>query len=78
MRRLMPLGFLLPRIVEAIAEVRQPVELTGGRLLGESIFPCSGAPRSRRVASNNPEKVIPLWAFVRSSRRRASVTIVVS
>jgi hypothetical protein len=27
-RRLMPLGFLSPRIIEAIAEGRQPVELT--------------------------------------------------
>jgi site-specific DNA recombinase len=27
-RRLIPLGFLAPRIVEAIAEGRQPVELT--------------------------------------------------
>ena len=28
MRRLIPLGFLAPRIVEAIAEGRQPVDLT--------------------------------------------------
>jgi site-specific DNA recombinase len=27
-RRLIPLGFLAPRIIEAIAEGRQPVELT--------------------------------------------------
>jgi len=27
-RRLIPLGFLSPRIIEAIAEGRQPVELT--------------------------------------------------
>jgi site-specific DNA recombinase len=27
-RRLIPLGFLSPRIVEAIAEGRQPVDLT--------------------------------------------------
>ena len=31
-RRLIPLGFLAPRIIEAIAEGRQPVELTAEAL----------------------------------------------
>jgi hypothetical protein len=48
-RRLIPLGFLSPRIVEAIAERRQPVDLTL-EALTRRIFRCPGARSTRRSA----------------------------
>jgi hypothetical protein len=60
-----------PRIIEAIADGRQPVELTVGSP-GELVFSCSGAPSSRRLVSNSSETSIPAWAFVRSNREGAN------
>jgi len=44
-------SFLLPTVVEGIAEDRQPVELTVKALTRQSISLCCGARRSMRWAS---------------------------
>jgi site-specific DNA recombinase len=57
-RRLIPLAFLSPAIVQAIAEGRQPADLTAA----PSIFPLTGASREQRLASSPPRRVgEPIW-----------------
>src|SRR5579864_5738915 len=48
-RRLIPLGFLSPRIVEAIVEGRQPPDLRVIALTRRIDLPCSGLRRNRRL-----------------------------
>jgi hypothetical protein len=66
-RRLIPLGFLSPRIVEAITEGRQPVELTVEALTRRIDLPLPGAHSSRPLVSNSLETLI-----LRSNREDAT------
>jgi hypothetical protein len=60
-RRLIPLGFLAPRIIEAIAEGRQPVKLTVEALTRRIDPPLLwSAQGSRRSVSNSVETLIPV------------------
>ena len=46
-RRLLPLAFLAPHIVEAILEGRQPVDLTAARLTGDIELPLDWGEQQR-------------------------------
>jgi site-specific DNA recombinase len=62
-RRLLRLAFLAPDIVEAIAEGRQPAELTAQRLLTRTILPAEWAAQKEALGIDRE-----VWCASGSSR----------